>query len=112
MRTRPAETLPRHQLTTRARSWHWLWQKFPILGRKTFHDFTGTWEGSLVSTWIDPSIGKPLPPIPRIFGSVIEDIIAGEGVAKAKAALEAAVQNLRALADSLSEAVSRLRKPG
>jgi hypothetical protein len=35
----------------------------------------------------------------------IEDIIAGEGVAKAKAALEAAVQNLRELANSLSEAV-------
>jgi chaperonin cofactor prefoldin len=35
----------------------------------------------------------------------IEDIIAGEGVAKAKAALEAAVQNLRELADSLAEAV-------
>jgi len=35
----------------------------------------------------------------------IEDIIAGEGVAKAKAALEAAVKNLRELADSLSEAV-------
>jgi hypothetical protein len=35
----------------------------------------------------------------------IEDIIAGEGVAKAKAQLEAAVQNLRQLADSLTEAV-------
>jgi chaperonin cofactor prefoldin len=35
----------------------------------------------------------------------IEDIIAGEGVAKARAALEAAVQNLRDLADSLTEAV-------
>jgi chaperonin cofactor prefoldin len=35
----------------------------------------------------------------------IEDIIAGEQVAKAKAALEEAVQNLKQLADSLTEAV-------
>lgn len=44
--------------------WRWVWRKFPMLARKTFPDLTGTWEGTLVSTWIDPSTGKPLPPIP------------------------------------------------
>jgi hypothetical protein len=45
-------------------TWRYVWRKFPILGRKIFPDLSGTWKGSLVSTWIDPSTGKPLPPIP------------------------------------------------
>jgi hypothetical protein len=45
-------------------TWRYVWRKFPILARKTFPDLTGTWEGTLVSTWIDPSTSKPLKPIP------------------------------------------------
>jgi hypothetical protein len=45
-------------------TWRWVWRRFPIVERKTFPDLTGTWEGTLVSTWIDPSTGKLLPPIP------------------------------------------------
>ena len=45
-------------------TWRYLWRKFPIIGRKTFPDLNGRWEGTLVSTWIDPTTNKPLPPIP------------------------------------------------
>jgi hypothetical protein len=43
--------------------WRYVWQKFPFLARKIFPDLTGTWEGNLVSTWIDPSTYQRLPPI-------------------------------------------------
>jgi len=41
-----------------------VWRKFPAIARKTFPDLNGTWEGTLVSTWIDPETKKPSPPIP------------------------------------------------
>ncbi len=43
--------------------WRWMWARFPLIGRKTFPDLTGTWEGHLVSTWINPDTGQRLPPI-------------------------------------------------
>jgi SMODS-associating 2TM, beta-strand rich effector domain len=45
-------------------TWRWVWRRFPIVERKTFPDLSGTWKGTLVSAWIDPSTGKSLPPIP------------------------------------------------
>jgi hypothetical protein len=45
-------------------AWKPLWRRFPILQRKTFPDFTGTWKGTLTSTWIDPATGAPKEPIP------------------------------------------------
>jgi hypothetical protein len=44
--------------------WRYLWARFPWIGRKTFPDLTGTWEGHLLSTWINPETGQPLPLIP------------------------------------------------
>jgi len=44
--------------------WRPLWRKFPIIGRKTFPDLSGIWEGTLISTWIDPATGSSKPPIP------------------------------------------------
>ena len=45
-------------------TWRWLWRRFPVIGRKSFPDLNGTWDGHLVSTWIDPATGQPRPPIP------------------------------------------------
>jgi hypothetical protein len=45
-------------------SWRYLWKKIPWLARKTFHDLNGTWQGTLLSTWIDPATMKTKPPIP------------------------------------------------
>jgi hypothetical protein len=39
-------------------TWRWVWRRFPIIERKTFPDLSGTWEGTLVTTWIDPSTGR------------------------------------------------------
>ncbi len=44
--------------------WRRVWQRFPVIGRLTFPDLTGTWEGHIVSTWIDPETGHTKPPIP------------------------------------------------
>ncbi|MWA35489.1 hypothetical protein [Burkholderia pseudomallei] len=44
-------------------TWRWLWRRFPAIQRKTFPDMNGTWQGTLVSTWIDPETGQPKPPI-------------------------------------------------
>lgn len=43
--------------------WKWLWQRFPAIQVRTFPDLNGTWEGSLVSTWADPTDGEPKQPI-------------------------------------------------
>ena len=45
-------------------SWRYVWAWVPWIGRKTFPDLTGTWEGNLVSTWINPETGKVGPPVP------------------------------------------------
>ena len=45
-------------------TWRYMWARFPWIGRKTFPDLTGTWEGHLVSTWVNPDTGQGLPPIP------------------------------------------------
>jgi hypothetical protein len=45
-------------------TWRYLWLTMPVIARKTFPDLTGTWQGTLVSTWINPATGQPLPPIP------------------------------------------------
>ena len=45
-------------------TWRHIWQWFPLIARKTFPDLNGTWEGTMVSTWVDPATGKPLPDIP------------------------------------------------
>jgi hypothetical protein len=44
-------------------TWRYLWQRFPALARKTFPDLNGTWNGTLLSTWIDPATGKRVAPI-------------------------------------------------
>lgn len=45
-------------------TWRRVWRWFPLIGRITFPDLNGTWEGHLVSTWSDPQIGQTKPPIP------------------------------------------------
>jgi hypothetical protein len=45
-------------------AWRPLWRRFPLLQRKTFPDISGTWKGTLISTWVDPTTGSPKPPIP------------------------------------------------
>lgn len=45
-------------------AWRYVWRWFPWIGRITFPDLTGTWEGHLVSTWIDPQTEQLKPPIP------------------------------------------------
>jgi len=45
-------------------AWRPLWRRFPLLQRKTFPDLGGTWKGTLISTWVDPTTGSPKPPIP------------------------------------------------
>jgi hypothetical protein len=45
-------------------TWRHIWRRFPFVARKTFPDLTGTWEGTLHSTWIDPATGQPKLPIP------------------------------------------------
>lgn len=44
-------------------TWRWFWRKVPTLGRLVFPDLTGRWEGTLISTYIDPATNQPLPPI-------------------------------------------------
>ncbi len=44
--------------------WRSVWALFPWIRRKTFPDLNGTWEGHLVSTWINPETGQCLEPIP------------------------------------------------
>lgn len=44
-------------------SWRWLWRRFPLIQRKTFPDLNGVWQGTLISTWVDPQTGKEKPPI-------------------------------------------------
>lgn len=44
-------------------TWRHLWRRFPVIERRTFPDLTGTWEGTLHSTWIDPATNQPKPPI-------------------------------------------------
>jgi len=44
--------------------WRWVWKKFPVLNRVVFPDLNGVWEGTLISTWINPETNLPLPPIP------------------------------------------------
>jgi hypothetical protein len=43
--------------------WKPLWRKFPILQRTLFPNLNGVWDGTLVSTWVDPATGSPKPPI-------------------------------------------------
>ena len=45
-------------------TWRRVWQWFPLIGRITFPDLTGTWEGHLLSTWTDPQTGQTKPKIP------------------------------------------------
>ena len=45
-------------------TWRYVWARFPWIGRQTFPDLTGTWEGHLISTWINPDTRQRLPPIP------------------------------------------------
>lgn len=45
-------------------TWRWLWRRFPLIQRKTFPDLNGVWQGTLISTWIDPQTGQPKSPIP------------------------------------------------
>ena len=37
--------------------WRKLWRWFPAIGRATFPDLNGTWDGDLVTTWKDPDTG-------------------------------------------------------
>jgi hypothetical protein len=45
-------------------TWRWIWRRFPVIGRKTFPDLSGTWQGQLVSTWKDPATRQGVAPIP------------------------------------------------
>ncbi len=47
--------------------WRPIWRRFPMLNRRIFPDLNGTWDGTLVSTWIDPQTNRPKPPIPVRF---------------------------------------------
>jgi hypothetical protein len=44
--------------------WRRVWLWFPFIGKITFPDLNGTWEGHLLSTWTDPKTGQPKPKIP------------------------------------------------
>jgi len=46
--------------------WRAIWRRFPAIQVKTFPDLNGTWEGHLISTWINPATGAPPPPIPTV----------------------------------------------
>jgi hypothetical protein len=48
-------------------SWRWIWARVPWLQRAAFPDLNGTWEGELVSTWINPETGQSPPPISATF---------------------------------------------
>jgi hypothetical protein len=48
-------------------TWRWIWRRFPIIGRKTFPDLSGTWQGQLVSTWKDPATEQGVPPVSVTF---------------------------------------------
>src|SRR5258706_6676608 len=39
-------------------TWRYLWQRFPVVARKTFPDLNGKWEGTLATTWVDPATGN------------------------------------------------------
>jgi hypothetical protein len=45
-------------------AWRPLWRRFPLLQRKAFPDLSGTWKGTLTSTWVDAETASPKPPIP------------------------------------------------
>ena len=47
--------------------WRPIWQRAPYLKRRLFPYLNGSWEGTLLSTWIDPTTGQPRPPIPTTF---------------------------------------------
>jgi hypothetical protein len=44
--------------------WRIVWGWFPIIGRMTFPDLNGTWQGHLVATWIEPITGETKPALP------------------------------------------------
>jgi SMODS-associating 2TM, beta-strand rich effector domain len=48
-------------------AWRFVWRKFSALNRMVFPDLNGTWEGTLVSSWIDPATNQPKRPIPAKF---------------------------------------------
>jgi hypothetical protein len=47
--------------------WRVVWAKIPALNRLIFPDLSGTWTGTLVSTWKSPETGQSPPPIPVTF---------------------------------------------
>lgn len=49
------------------RLWRWIWTVFPALNGLVFPDLNGTWEGHLISTWINPDTGATPPPIQSKF---------------------------------------------
>ena len=46
--------------------WGWRWRIFKGWLVK-IPDLHGTWRGSLISTWVDPSTDEKLPPIPAVL---------------------------------------------
>jgi hypothetical protein len=61
-------------------AWRPLWGRFPLLQRKTFPDLNGSWSGTLISTWVDPTTGSRKPPIPA-------DIVIRQGLFTASVSL-------------------------
>lgn len=43
--------------------WRRIWQALPILNRVFFPDLNGKWEGSLQTTWVDPTTNEVPAPI-------------------------------------------------
>jgi hypothetical protein len=43
--------------------WKPLWSNSELIQKKTFPNLNGKWEGTLVSTWINPETSQPVPPI-------------------------------------------------
>lgn len=41
--------------------WRWLWKKVPQLNHWIFPDLNGAWEGTLISTWVDPAAPSAAP---------------------------------------------------
>jgi hypothetical protein len=70
--------------------WFWRWRGFRRLTRRP--DLQGTWAGTLRSSWIDPSTGRPVAPIPvflvitQSFSTVAPRLLTAESSSQSVAA--------------------------
>jgi hypothetical protein len=85
-------------------TWRRLWRRFPALQHKVFPDLNGTWQGTLVSTWINPETGQTIPPIPATI-TIRQDLLS---LAVSLRTGESTSHSTRALLEKFSE-TSRFR---